>query len=361
MCLKIIEFLNYALADGFMHQVAIETIESKNLEKKGDILLVDVRSPKEFDESHIPGAINVALLDNLERHEIGILYKQEGRDIAIQKGLEVANPKFPGMIADIKTAAQGRMVVVYCARGGMRSRVVTELLVENGVKAVQLVNGFKGYMQFAHESLAEIGEQMLQKRMYVLAGKTGTGKTDLLHLLAEKGYPVLDLEGLAQHRASVFGGVNLKPRSQKQFMLELRLRLKELLGCPYIITEYESRRIGNCFMPEFMAQCLAKAALILVESDLACRTERIFKDYFSHPGAVGELRRIVALLVNYLGKKRVAELQGFLDSGKHREFVEEMLVGYYDEKYNLPKREAVFTVNSDDVDKACEEICNFVA
>ena len=210
-------------------------------------VLVDVRTPLEFAEDHIPGAVNVPLLSNGERVEVGILYKQSGPHAARRMGLELTAPRFPGIVAEIESIACGRPVLVYCWRGGLRSKTVTAILDLTGYKAVQLQGGYKSY----RNHVVSYFERFVPPGpLVVIHGLTGTGKTPFLHGLNNGKYTVVDLEGLACHRGSAFGALGLdQSLSQKWFesMLWDALR-RSPEGMP-VIVEGESRRIGRISLP----------------------------------------------------------------------------------------------------------------
>ena len=165
------------------------------------IVLLDVRTAEEFAEGSVPDALSRPLFDNMERAEIGTIYKQIGRDDAVEKGLEFFEPRiqqFLSSISDIKS----QQIVVFCARGGMRSSSVVRLLQHHGFRVAQLQGGYKKYRQFVQQKLYNPMPPVI-----VLHGQTGVGKTLLLKKLPDH----LDLEDLAQHRSSLFGAINKLP------------------------------------------------------------------------------------------------------------------------------------------------------
>ncbi|MSR86470.1 tRNA 2-selenouridine(34) synthase MnmH, partial [Candidatus Woesearchaeota archaeon] len=199
-----------------------------------EYVFVDVRSPKEFIEDHIPGAINIPLFSNEERAIVGTLYKQVGKDVAIDKGLEIVGHKLPEMIQEYQTLKEKR-IIVYCWRGGMRSGSVVGLLQSLKFDVVQLENGYKDYRRFVREQLDRVHIPSL----VILYGLTGSGKTEILGKIKNS----IDLEGLAQHRGSIFGDIGLTQRSQKMFESLLLKRLIELQQEKVVFIEGESRRI----------------------------------------------------------------------------------------------------------------------
>lgn len=178
-------------------------------------ILVDVRSEGEFAEGTIPGAHNICLLNNEERSKVGTEYKQIGPGRAKMTGLELVSPKLAGMVrAYERLSGPDKKVVLFCWRGGLRSQFVAQMLDMAGFDVYRIEGGYKAYRRYVNAYL----NSDLPHRAVVINGLTGVGKTIILRKLAEKGLPVLELEGLAVHRGSVFGKVGLPPSpSQKDF------------------------------------------------------------------------------------------------------------------------------------------------
>ncbi len=165
--------------------------------------LVDVRSPGEFEKGHWPGAINVPLFNDEERAAVGTAYKQQGRTPAIHLGLELTGPKLSSLARQLESLRDQGDPRIYCWRGGMRSASVAWLAQQIDLKPRLLQGGYKSYRRWAQSRF----EQAWPLR--VMGGRTGTGKTDLLLAMAARGAAVVDLEGLANHRGSSFGGLGL--------------------------------------------------------------------------------------------------------------------------------------------------------
>ena len=221
------------------------------LKDRKDLVWIDVRSEGEFEESMIPGSFNVPLFNSEERAEIGTIYKQESPGRARWVGLEIASQKLPALVKAIIELTAGKTPVIYCWRGGMRSKTVATILDLMGISAIQLTGGYRGYRQYVTGILASMTVDDLPP-LIVIHGMTGVGKTTLLRLLAGEGEPVLDLEGLARHRGSVFGGIGLNPANQRQFDSLLYDELQSLRGKPYLLMEAESKRVGRATLPDFL-------------------------------------------------------------------------------------------------------------
>ncbi|MFB5663359.1 tRNA 2-selenouridine(34) synthase MnmH [Alteribacillus sp. HJP-4] len=241
---------------------------------------IDVRSPAEFEEYALAGAVNIPLFNNEERAIVGTIYKQEGKQEAIKKGMTIVGPKLASMyekLLEIKSEAGGKELVVYCWRGGMRSGTFVSLMQTTGISCTQLQGGIRSIRKHIISDFEK--EKLSQREYVVLAGGTGTGKTNILQALQEEGYPVINLEGLANHRGSAFGQIGLKKRSQKQFELLLWQRLKELKDSSYFIIEAESKRIGNIFIPDFILEGKANGRRIEMIMPLEERAEILTQTY----------------------------------------------------------------------------------
>lgn len=302
-------------------------------------LFVDARSPGEFAEATIPGALNVPVLDDAERAEVGTLYKQDGKQQARRRGVQLVAPKIPAMIEQVAALQEKTSlpVVVFCWRGGMRSLALTQFLELAGVPARQLSGGHKGFRRYILEFFKQAG----WGRMLVLRGLTGVGKTHYLQLLAEQGYPVVDLEGLANHRGSAFGNLGLPPQpNQKMFEALLWERLRKIGRDGYILAEGESRHIGRVALPAEVYRALQVETSIWLSAPLEARVANILADY----PAVDKLKEDFSLpiraLKDKLGKETMNHYLALLDESKWSELVRELMVNYYDPLYRhtLPER-----------------------
>ncbi|WP_442601407.1 tRNA 2-selenouridine(34) synthase MnmH [Paenibacillus sp. KN14-4R] len=295
--------------------------------KKQDVTLIDVRSPSEWEEFTIPGAINIPFFDDEERKEIGTLYKQVSVQKAKERGLEIISAKLPAFIKQF-AAIPGRKVV-FCWRGGMRSRTTATLLSLMDIHVSRLSGGIREYRKWVVSTLESYE---LQSECIVLAGNTGTGKTDILQQLEEKGYPVIDLEGLSGHRGSIFGGIGLKPRNQKVFDALLVEALLEYKDSPYIIVEAESKRLGKVVLPNFLIEAKEKGVQLVLELPVPERVRNIMKDY--DPAAHKEQCLQAFEHIN----KRIhtpvaARIESCLLAGAFPQAIELLLEHYYDPRY----------------------------
>ena len=241
---------------------------------KGDITPIDVRSPGEFAEGTVPGSVNVPLFDNDERAQIGIIYKQQSVEAAKERGLEIVAAKLPAFIRELQQVS-GRKAF-FCWRGGMRSKTSATLLSILAGRVYRVQGGIRAYRRWVVETLEQY---RLEKPLLVVNGYTGTGKTNILRSLHRKGYPVLDLEGLAGHRGSIFGGIGLEPRNQRTFESLLVHELIRLRHAPYILMEAESKRVGKAVLPDFLVEAKERAPQLFLELPPEARVEQIVADY----------------------------------------------------------------------------------
>ncbi|HKJ04280.1 MAG TPA: tRNA 2-selenouridine(34) synthase MnmH [Geopsychrobacteraceae bacterium] len=321
-----------------MLQPIIELDQAFELRRRG-ALLVDVRSPSEFAETTIPGAINVPIFDDEERALVGTLYKQMNKKVARRRGIELVAPKIPQLLQQVEAARDpdGPPAVVFCWRGGLRSLAITSFLNLAGIPARQLKGGHKAFRQ----SVSRYFEQQDWAKVLVLRGLTGVGKTQFLLKLADEGYPVIDLEGLANHRGSAFGALGLKPQpGQKMFEALLWDRLDHLRDSDYLLTEGESLHIGRLTVPKRFHMAMQTETSLWLETSLDYRCQVILDDYPALDNLRAAFESPILALKERLGKKVVAEMLELLQRGEWQQLVHELMVRYYDPLYmhTLPER-----------------------
>ena len=296
-----------------------------------NVILIDVRTPAEFAQFHITGAINVPLFSNEERAEVGTLYKQQNPQVAIERGLELVSPKLPDLYRQINQLNDRKHdIIFYCWRGGMRSRSLASFMTMMGIPCYQLAGGIRSYRERITADLNQIAEQ--NKPFVVLEGLTGTRKTDILVHLQAEGYPVVDLEGLANHRGSIFGSVGKEEKSQKAFEKDLWERLKELENAPYYLIEGESKRLGRIMIPDFIMDGKEKGARIVTQYPFGKRVEAIFEEYAPNENRQA-LYEAFDYLKKYLSPRTIDELETAFDQEDDRTIISILLDTYYDPKY----------------------------
>ena len=317
----------------------------------GSFLVIDVRTPREFAEGSLPEARNFPIFDNDERRVIGTIYHQQGKEPAILEGLRLVEPHLQDFL-DNFSSLSAKNIAVMCARGGMRSRSVVNLLRHNGFPALQLTGGYKQYRQYTLEQFAAFDRTCI-----ILHGLTGTGKTRLLQKLS----PVLDLEDYAQHQSSIFGGLNRQPRTQKWFDSYLLQAMSNLPAGPCFI-EGESRQVSNIFLPAGLAQAMRTGYCVYVHAPLETRIQRILEDYpVADDHTAHKIEEILRSLQMRLGSQLVEKLCMLLRSGNLADLVAILLTEYYDKRYaNSQARHSYsLTLSSENLDEAARALDDF--
>ena len=310
----------------------IREINVQDLEKITNAVLIDVRSEGEFAEATIPGAINLPLFNDEERTQVGITYTHESPAQARELGLRLVSPKLPSLVKRAQELAEQGSLVVFCWRGGMRSKAFSQVLDLMGIPVYRLLGGYKAY----RKQVLEYFQSALPFHVVVLRGNTGVGKTDMLGRLRQDGYPAIDMEGLANNRGSVFGDVGLGAApTQKAFESLLYEELQHFKNWPYIIVECESRRIGRVTLPQLFFQAMQDGTQVLVYDFMGNRVKRLHREYTAMPESIFEIRKALQRLVKTLGRIKVAELNDLLDRDEE-EFTRRLLVEYYDLLYSYP-------------------------
>ncbi|MBN2267295.1 MAG: tRNA 2-selenouridine(34) synthase MnmH [Candidatus Babeliaceae bacterium] len=294
-------------------------------------LTIDVRSPGEFAHGHIPGAVNLPLFSDDERAVVGTLYKKEGRDSAVKRGLNFVSPRLNEII---ERATQllatshdpsSREIVIYCARGGMRSKSIAMLVACAGYKTYQLSGGFKAYKHFLRQEISAY-------RFILLGGKTGSGKTALLPKLSACGEQVVDLEKIACHRGSTFGALGYYSQpTQEQFIVSV---LHEIAGHEKhrpIWLEHEGSRLGAVAIPAELWKSMYHSPVAYIEVPLAYRKEILQQEYGKF--ANNELIECTKKLEKRLGGLATAAIITALENND-REKAVNLLLEHYDRAYD---------------------------
>lgn len=331
-----------------------KNINYKDLDKK--YILIDVRSPGEYSEATIPGAINLPIFDDHERRIIGYTYINESVEKAKKLGVEAVAKKLPKIYEEfIKLDKEYDKLVLFCARGGMRSSSLTSLLTTLGLNTYKLNNGYKGYRKFLNEELPKISKGV---NYIVVHGTTGVGKTEILKCLQAYGMDVLDLEEAANHRGSLLGSVGLgKPNSQKQFEALVYDTLKTRKS-NYVFIEGESKRIGNIIIPDYIYKAMEQGVHILVDADLSFRTKLIMEEYTKYTSSKEEILKALEALGKYISSKNIERYKELISKDQYVQVIEELMVKYYDPMYlnGINKYEYDYKIRVDTIEKAAELI-----
>ena len=313
--------------------------------------IIDVRSAGEFFAGTIPGAINVPLFDDDERSVIGTIYRHGGHEQAVQKGFDCAEKKLSELLRAFQPFTS-KTITVFCARGGMRSLSVVNLLGQSGYQAFQLEGGYKTYRQNILDRL-----ENFQPKLIVIHGLTGSGKTRILQKLAS----AIDLEDLAEHRSSLFGGLDRTPSNQRTFESRLVQVIGSLGKEPYFI-EGESRKVGRVFIPQPLALAMQEAVLVKVDCRLETRINRIVEDYpVADEAMQNRIENILKSLRQNMGQRQVEQMCLLLRNGQLHEMVRILLVDYYDKRYSKSMRDYRYRLelSSEDIDEAAAELTEF--
>lgn len=329
----------------------------------GEPIYIDLRSPIEYKKGHILNAINIPIFDNEERAEIGYVYKNNGVEVAKDLGLAIASKKLPSIVSEIRKLNNSkRAIIVYCWRGGMRSKSIVTILDLMGVQAFQLVGGYKQYRNLILEKLQTFS---LHSQIILLCGSTGVGKTKVLNLLAERNIPIIDLEQLANHRGSVFGQIGLGDSETAQnFDSKLLAYLEIYRNSPYIVLECESKRIGNVYLPEFLYQAMKAGKKILLEADFQIRISRLIEEYTDiYKQNNVALLNSLSCLTKQLGHKKIASLIDDFNKGNVHNVVKILLSDYYDPLYGYERannKQFDLAVCCNNLDDASDKIIAFL-
>lgn len=319
-----------------------------------DHCIIDARTPFEFAEDHLPGALNVPILTNAERVEIGILYKEQGPQLARQRGLQLTCHRFPAIVATIAEAAAGRPVLVYCWRGGLRSESVALLLEMTGHPVVKLAGGYKSFRGAVSACFEDFKPPA---PLVVLHGMTGSGKTEFLQRLAANGWSTVDLEGLARHRGSAFGSLGLGPQpSQKRFET---LLWQAFRNCPPgrpIMLEGESKRIGRLTLPGNLYEVMTAGCKVWCDVSVETRVGRLAAEY-AREEYRGPLAEALERIRKKLDGSGYAALKRALDAWDVAELARGLVEQYYDRLYYRVRRwEPAATISLEKYDEAEREL-----
>ncbi|MEM7658212.1 MAG: tRNA 2-selenouridine(34) synthase MnmH [Bacteroidota bacterium] len=297
--------------------------------------MVDVRSPKEFLKGHLPSAINIPLFSDEERHQIGKLYKQTGRDAAFLKGLELVGPKMADFVRKAQEISPQGKLLVHCWRGGMRSQSMAWLWQQAGLQVEVLAGGYKAFRTYLLEDLAR------PLQLIVVGGKTGCGKTELLQGLEAVGEQVIDLEGLANHKGSAFGGIGQEMQpTVEQFENDLWQRVQQLDNLRRIWVEDESHSIGRVYLPQGFWKQMQEAPVTVIEKTSENRLDRLIEDYASFP--IDSLTEAVQKIRKRIGGQAYQDAILALEQRDFRTTAT-LALKYYDKAYEhgLKKRKAI--------------------
>ena len=347
--------------------------------------LIDVRAPVEFKKGAFLNALNLPIMNDEERHEVGICYKNRGNAKAIELGHSLVS----GDIKEQRIQAWSDFIdanpdaLLYCFRGGQRSKISQEWLAERGKEIVRLKGGYKAFRSYL---LRELEESTLHFKPIILGGRTGSGKTIELKKMSN----AIDLEGLANHRGSSFGQKITPQTSQINFENNLTYELIQKLhdGFEHLVLEDEGRHIGNVFMPESFISLMAEAPLVILETPITDRIDITLNEYVIEAQRMYEcagfenvleawqesIQSAMHRIKRRLGNQKHSEVCNIFEDAvqeqkkngsydKYRDWVEYLLREYYDPMYDyqIQKRseKIVFRGNASEVHEYIKSVTLF--
>ena len=293
--------------------------------------IIDVRSPSEFHDDHIPGAINLPVLSDEERSLVGTLYKQdsfEGKKLGAGLICKNISKMFESVL---KYKNKDWQPLIYCQRGGERSKSVATVLLRTGFKTNILSGGYKAYRRYVINELEKLGDKI---EFQVICGLTGSGKTKLLSELNKYGLQTLDLEAVAKHYGSLLGQYpSVTQPSQKQFESNLLVAILRLNPEQRVFVESESRKIGNRQIPTVIIRKMRNSKCLWIEMTMEERINFLLKEYTHFVENPERFLNIIAKFENYLDKNNFTQLVDAYNKRHWEEFVKILLREHYDPSY----------------------------
>ncbi len=328
--------------------------------------VIDVRSPGEFAQDHVPGALNLPVLDDAERAEVGTIYVQSSKFDARRIGAaHIARNVATHLEGPLKDRPGGWSPLLYCWRGGQRSQAMGLILSQVGWRTTVLEGGYRTYRRGV---VARLYDQAPSLDVVLLGGPTGVGKTDLLARLAARAIQTLDLEALAAHRGSVFGEMDGQP-SQKLFESRLACALNVLDASRPVVVEAESSRIGERFLPPALWGAMQAGRRIELSAPMEARVAALVRAYDPVARNPDQLAELLGRLPGRHGRKRLDAWLAMARAGEIETLVAGLLSEHYDPAYRRSGREGASPslalelrdLGPDAQAKAAEAVARFVA
>ena len=294
--------------------------------------IIDVRSESEYALDHIPGAINCPVLNNAQRIEVGTLYKQSSAFDAKKLGAAlVAQNVAHHLEHHFRDHTRDWKPLIYCWRGGNRSGAMAHILAKIGWPVHQLDGGYKEYRRFITQ---QINQQAQKLSFQVICGPTGSGKSRLLQTLAAQGGQVLDLEKLAAHRGSVLGNLPAESQpTQKMFESRIWETLRHFVSDRPVYVESESKKIGNCRVPELLMEKMRASPCIALELSSESRVQLLMEDYAHFVQQPHLLSLQLDHLITLHGREKIKRWHALAEAGDLTNLVHELLTEHYDPAY----------------------------
>ncbi|RVU55497.1 tRNA 2-selenouridine(34) synthase MnmH [Anaerosphaera multitolerans] len=327
-----------------------ETLNFKNP------LYIDLRSEGEFFAFTIPNSVNMPILNDSQREEVSILYVKGEIEKSKAVGVQYALSKLNDYFNLVSNLGHERDIVLFCSRGGYRSTVLFNFLKSLDERVYKLNFGYKGYRHFIIDELPKLVKQFT---FVNLNGYTGSGKTEILDELENLGAQVLNLEKLASHRGSIFGGVGLKDQpSQKMFeslLFEKLYSFKEKL----VFTESESIKIGKLSLPKYLYDAYSLSPnQVLINSSIETRVRRIKEEYvhLEDGGFQREILQSLDELHKYINDKRFENYKNLIEKDEYDIVIEDLIKKYYDQNYSIKKSNFKLTMENEDSKVSAKKI-----
>ena len=331
--------------------------------------LIDVRSPAEFDEDHVPGAVSLPVLSNEERAIVGAIYVQESRFKARRVGAAIIARNVARHLETALADKDGAFrPLIYCWRGGQRSGAMATILAQIGWRTTVLAGGYRTYRRWVK---ARLYDEAPPLRLVLIEGRTGSGKTEVLRRLAERGVQTLDLEGLAEHRGSVFGALAGRPQpSQKLFESRLLAEIDRLDPTRPIAVEAEASKIGDRMAPPALWQAMQAAPRIALAAPPVARARYLADHYADVAADLAAFEKALERLPTYPGRKAIKRWLDLAAVGDLETVAAELMETHYDPAYDRAARKdprpragvvELAGLDSADLDVAADQVTALIA
>ncbi|MGB9696897.1 MAG: tRNA 2-selenouridine(34) synthase MnmH [Ignavibacteria bacterium] len=369
--LENVKDLTSLIPEYVLEYISIEEIIEKIKKQELDFILLDARSEKEYEETHIPYALNFPVLSNIERHNVGLVYARYDQRAALLLAKEYADFKINDLDRFLKNHNVDKQVVyIYCWRGGGRSKYLAKMVIDCGYKVKIIHGGIKSFRQLVNKfnSINPFPYNLIE-----ISGLTGVGKTRILRSINKK-LATIDLEHSARHFSSLFGYVPYKIRYQQpvysqtafenNIFSEILINYSRYQKYPFYLIESESKKVGNFLLPENLYYKLLNALSINIYANIEVRVSFLKEDYFINDEGRLEMLKIFLEKERFfkqeVGGKLYNELLSNLEENKIDSFIEKMLINYYDVKYRKKQKTPILEVENDLQLSAADEIISFL-
>lgn len=361
-----------SLIPGYVFEyTSIDEIIEKIKKQELDFVLLDARSEKEYHETHVPYALSFPVLSNIERHNVGLVYAKYDQRAALLLAKEYADPKINVLNRFLeKHNPNKQLVYVYCWRGGGRSKYLAKMVTDCGYRVKIIYGGIRSFRQMVNKfnSINPFPYNLIE-----ISGLTGVGKTRILRALNDK-FATIDLEHSARHFSSLFGYVPYKIRQQEpvhnqtafenNIFSEIIVNYCRYRKYPFYLIESESKKVGDFLLPENLYYKLLNALSLNIYANIEVRVSFLKEDYFTNDEGKTEMLKIFSEKERFfkqeLGSKLYSELFGDLKNDRIDNFIEKMLINYYDVKYRKKPKTPLLEIENDLQLSAVNEITSFL-